>query len=95
MKVGKMTPAGLAQIEAAKRDGRWGTAYDSPGAATIPADFLAGIAKNKRAMAFFQTLNKANLYAIAYRLQTAKKPETRAKRMKIILQMMRDGKKFH
>ena len=95
MKDGKMTPAGLAQIEIAKRDGRWGTAYDSPGRATIPADFLAALAKNKRATAFFQTLNKTNLYAIAYRLQTAKKPETRAARMKIILQMMKDRKKFH
>ncbi len=95
MKEGRMLPAGLAQVEAAKRDGRWGAAYDSQRGATIPADFLEALAKNKRAHAFFRTLNKANLYAIAYRLQTAKKPETRAKRMQAILQMMKDRKAFH
>jgi len=95
MKEGRMMPAGKAQVDAAREDGRWEAAYDSPGASTIPADFLEALAKSKRAMAFFQTLNRANLYAIAYRLQTAKKPETRAKRMKAILQMMKEGKKFH
>lgn len=95
LKAGKMMPPGLAQVEAAKRDGRWAAAYDSSSAAALPADFLEALAKNKRAEAFFRTLNKANAYAIAYRLQTAKKPETRARRMKLILQMIRDGKKFH
>jgi uncharacterized protein YdeI (YjbR/CyaY-like superfamily) len=95
IKAGKMTPAGLAQIEAAKADGRWDAAYSSPAANAIPEDFLEALAKNKRAKAFFDTLNKANLYSIAYRLQTAKKPETRIARMKTILQMMKDGKKFH
>jgi uncharacterized protein YdeI (YjbR/CyaY-like superfamily) len=95
IKDGKMKPAGLAQIEAAKADGRWDAAYSAPGVATIPADFLEALAQNKRARSFFETLNKANLYSITYRLQTAKKPETRAARMKTILQMMKDGKKFH
>ena len=95
IKAGKMTPAGLAQIEAAKADGRWDAAYSSPAANAIPEDFLEALAKNKRAKAFFDTLTKANLYSIAYRLQTAKKPETRVARMKTILQMMKDGKKFH
>jgi|SRR5262245_9699890 len=92
---GRMMPAGLAQVEAAQKDGRFGAAYDSPSASTIPADFLQELSKSKKAQAFFRTLNKANLYAIAHRLQTAKKPETRAKRMTLILRMMKDEKKFH
>jgi uncharacterized protein YdeI (YjbR/CyaY-like superfamily) len=61
----------------------------------VPEDFLEQLSKNKKAKAFFDGLNKANQYAIAWRLQTAKKPETREKRLKEILKMMRDGKKFH
>jgi len=74
----RMKAAGRKAIDAAKKDGRWTTAYDSPSKATIPEDFLAALRKNTKAKAFFESLNKANLYAIAYRLQTAKKPETRA-----------------
>jgi uncharacterized protein YdeI (YjbR/CyaY-like superfamily) len=95
VEAGKMMPPGQAQIDSAKKDGRWGASYPAPVDATIPEDFLAALAKNKRALAFFQALNKANLYSIAYRLHTAKKPETRAKRMTLILQMMRERKKFH
>jgi uncharacterized protein YdeI (YjbR/CyaY-like superfamily) len=94
-KSGEMTPAGMKAVEAAKADGRWTAAYASPKNAVPPDDFLKALAKNKKAMAFFETLNRANLYAIVYRLQTAKKPETREKRMKLILAMMRAGKKFH
>jgi uncharacterized protein YdeI (YjbR/CyaY-like superfamily) len=90
-----MKSAGQAEIEAAKKDGRWNTAYDSPSSATIPEDFLKALRKNKKAEAFFKTLNKTNLYSIAYRLQTAKTPETREKRMKAILEMMAKGEKFH
>ena len=90
----RMKPAGLKAVEAAKNDGRWDSAYDPPSAATIPADFLQALSKNKKAKAFFETLNKANLYSIAWRLQTAKTPETREKRMKVILAMMAEGKKF-
>jgi uncharacterized protein YdeI (YjbR/CyaY-like superfamily) len=61
----------------------------------VPEDFLQQLLKNEKAEAFFDGLNKANLYAIAWRLQTAKKPETRGKRLKEILEMMREGKKFH
>ncbi|HEV7645220.1 MAG TPA: YdeI/OmpD-associated family protein [Pyrinomonadaceae bacterium] len=92
---GKMTPAGQAQIDAAKADGRWSIAYDSHSTMEIPEDFLKALAKNKKAKAFFDTLNRANLYSIAFRLQTAKKPETREKRMKLILEMMKNGEKFH
>lgn len=92
---GKMQPAGLEKVEAAKKDGRWEAAYDSPKNMIIPDDFLKELAKDEKAKAFFETLNKANTYAIAWRLQTAKKPETREKRMKAILAMMAKGEKFH
>ncbi len=92
---GKMRPAGQAQIDAAKADGRWGLAYDSHSTMEIPEDFLKALAKNKKAKAFFDTLNKTNLYSIGFRLQTAKKKETREKRMEQILNMMKNGEKFH
>ncbi len=94
-KAGKMKAAGQEQIDAAKADGRWSVAYDSHSTMEIPEDFLKALAKNKKAKAFFESLNKANLYSIAFRLQTAKKPETREKRMKQILEMMKNGEKFH
>jgi uncharacterized protein YdeI (YjbR/CyaY-like superfamily) len=95
LRLGKIKEAGHRAIEAAKKDGRWEAAYHSPGRATIPKDFVAALSSNKKARAFFGTLNKTNLYSIAWRLQTAKKPETRARRMKAILQMLAKGKKFH
>ncbi len=91
----KMQPAGLAQIEAAKADGRWARAYDAGSTSTIPEDFLKRLSRDKKSKTFFETLNKANRYAITYRLQTAKKPETREKRMLAILEMMKKGEKFH
>ena len=94
-KAGRMQPAGLRAVEAAKADGRWDQAYDSPGNMVMPADFLALLAANKKAHAFFQTLNKANTYAIAWRLQTAKKPETRQRRMAAIIDMLAQGEKLH
>lgn len=95
IKSGEMTPAGLAVIEAAKSDGRWTKAYDSPGSAKVPDDFLKALENNKKAKTFFETLDKRNVYSIVYRLQTAKKPETREKRMKLILEMLKKGRKFH
>jgi uncharacterized protein YdeI (YjbR/CyaY-like superfamily) len=95
IKAARMKPAGLREVTAAKKDGRWKRAYDSPSAATIPTDFLAELAKDKKAQSFFEGLNRANLYAIAYRLQTAKKAETREKRMRSILAMLARGEKFH
>jgi uncharacterized protein YdeI (YjbR/CyaY-like superfamily) len=92
---GKMKPAGLREVEAAKRDGRWDKAYDSPRNAILPEDFLKELDKDKGAKAFFETLNKANTYAIAWRLQTAKRAETRERRMKAILEMLARGEKFH
>jgi uncharacterized protein YdeI (YjbR/CyaY-like superfamily) len=91
----RMQPAGLKEVEAAKNDGRWEAAYDSPKNMEVPADFLKELKKDKKAFEFFKTLNKTNIYAIAWRLQTAKKPETRQKRMKVLLEMMKDNKKIH
>lgn len=95
IKAGLMKPAGLAEVEAAKADGRWEQAYESPSNMTVPADFLDELAKHKKAKAFFETLNKTNIYSIVWRLQTAKKPETRIKRMQAILEMLKKGEKFH
>ena len=85
---GRMKPSGVKEVEAAKKDGRWEKAYHPPTEMEIPDDFLKELAKNKEALAFFESLNKTNKYAIAWRLQTAKKPETRERRMKKILEMM-------
>jgi uncharacterized protein YdeI (YjbR/CyaY-like superfamily) len=95
VKSGDMTAAGLEEIVAAKTDGRWQAAYDSFGSASIPDDFIKLIAANKKAKSFFETLNQTNLYSIAYRLQTAKRPETRQKRMQAIIEMLARGEKFH
>ncbi len=91
----RVKPAGLIQIENAKKDGRWEKAYSSPANMKVPDDFLKLLSKNKKAKAFYDSLNKANTYAIGWRLQTAKKPETRKRRMEVLLQMMKDGKKLH
>jgi uncharacterized protein YdeI (YjbR/CyaY-like superfamily) len=95
IKEGQMTPAGLKEVEAAKADGRWAAAYDSPANATVPPEFVEELARNPKAKQFYATLNKANLYSIAYRLQTAKRPETKIKRMKTIIDMLARGEKFH
>jgi uncharacterized protein YdeI (YjbR/CyaY-like superfamily) len=87
--------SGLEQVDLAKKDGRWSRAYDSPKDMKIPGDFLAELKKHKKAYAFFETLNKANLYSIAWRLQTAKKEETRKKRMADMIEMLKKGEKFH
>ena len=95
VKAGHVTPAGMAAVAAAKADGRWQAAYVSPRNAAPPEDFLKELEKNRKAKAFFESLNRANVYSIVYRLQTAKRPETRAKRMALILTMMAQGKRFH
>jgi uncharacterized protein YdeI (YjbR/CyaY-like superfamily) len=93
--LGKMKPSGLAEVERAKADGRWARAYDPPSEMKIPGDFIKELSKNKKAKAFFESLNKTNKYSIAWRLQTAKKPETRERRMKAILDMLAKEQKFH
>lgn len=95
IKENKMQPSGLVQVEEAKKDGRWDRAYDSPKNMVIPEDFLKELKKDPSALEFFNTLNKTNVYAITWRLQTAKKPETREKRMKELLQMLKNKQKLH
>jgi uncharacterized protein YdeI (YjbR/CyaY-like superfamily) len=91
----RMQSPGLKEIETAKKDGRWDKAYDSPSQMEIPSDFLAILEKDQQSYEFFKTLNKANIYAIAWRLQTAKTLETREKRMKVLLEMMKNRQKLH
>ncbi|MGV3624155.1 MAG: YdeI/OmpD-associated family protein [Archangium sp.] len=81
IKEGRMQPQGLAHVDAAKADGRWDAAYAGSAEMVIPDDFLAALEKNRAAAKFYPTLKKASLYRIAWRLQNAKKPETRVKRI--------------
>ncbi len=90
-----MHKSGLAEIEKAKAYGRWEKAYDSPANMKVPDDFLKEISKKQKAFAFFETLNKTNKFAIVFRLQTAKKPETRLRRMEKIIKMMEQGEKLY
>ena len=92
---GEMKPAGLKTIELAKQDGRWDAAYESQRNITVPDDFQAALDKNKEAKAFFATLNSANRYAILFRIQTAKKAETRAKRIQQFVEMLERNEKIH
>lgn len=94
-KEGKMKPAGLAAVEAAKADGRWDRAYESPSNMTLPDEFLKRVEKNKKAKIFFETLNKTSRYAFAFQLQTAKKPETRERRMQKFLAMLEKGETLY
>ena len=92
---GAMRPAGLAEVEAAKADGRWDAAYAGQRAATVPDDLKQELDRNKAAGDFFATLDSANRYAILYRLQEAKKPETRQKRLLKFVAMLERGEKIH
>ncbi|MFP2930694.1 YdeI/OmpD-associated family protein [Pyxidicoccus sp. 3LG] len=92
---GKMQPSGLAAVESAKKDGRWGAAYDSQSKATVPEDLAAALAANARAAAYFATLNAANRYAILWRVHTAKKAETRARRIAQFVEMLSRQEKLH
>lgn len=94
-KEGRMQPSGIKAVQSAKKDGRWDKAYDSPSKMEIPADFMKALAKDKKAKEFFNTLNRANRYAIAWRLQTAKKFETRQRRVGVIVGMLKKKEKFH
>ena len=85
---GEMHSSGLAAIEAAKADGRWDRAYDSAATVTVPEDFQTALAQHPKAKAFFETLKGANRYAILYRIQSAVKPETRARRIAEFVAML-------
>jgi uncharacterized protein YdeI (YjbR/CyaY-like superfamily) len=92
---GEMKPAGLEEIERARKDGRWEAAYDSPSAAAMPADFEKELDRHPKAKAFYKTLNRASSYAITWRIQTAKKPETRERRIKTFVEMLEKGETLH
>ncbi len=92
---GKMKPAGLAEVERAKADGRWESAYESQGRAAIPDDLQAALESNPKAKEFFSTLESYNRYAILFRIQTAKKPETRARRIREFIGMLERHEKIH
>ena len=91
----RMRPAGLAQVEAARADGRWTAAYESQGNATVPPDLRSALDANPTAAAFFATLRGANRYAILYRVQDAKRPETRARRIDRFVAMLARGETLH
>lgn len=95
VKTKKMALAGLREIERAKRDGRWDAAYDSSSKATVPGDFQAALDGNARAKAFFGTLDSRNRYSVLFRIQTAKKAETRAKRISHFILMLERHEKVH
>jgi uncharacterized protein YdeI (YjbR/CyaY-like superfamily) len=92
---GRMKPAGLAEVERAKQDGRWEAAYDSQRVATIPDDFQDALDSHPQAKAFFDTLASRNRYAILFRIQTARKAETRAKRIREFIQMLEKQEKLY
>ena len=92
---GRMQPAGLRQIELAKADGRWATAYDSQSKGSVPDDFQRELDEHAQARAFFGTLNSVNRYAILRRIQMAKRPETRAAHIKKFIEMLSRGQKLH
>ena len=91
----QMQPAGYAAIEAAKADGRWDRAYDSPGSATVPDDLQTALEEHPEAKAFFEQLKSANRFAILYRIQTAVKPETRARRIEKFVAMLGRGETIY
>ena len=92
---GRMRPAGLAEVERAKADGRWQAAYDGVRASTVPDDLAAALAADPAAAQFFEALDRQNRFAILYRIQDAKKPETRARRIETFVAMLAEGKKLH
>ncbi len=92
---GRMKPAGLREVEQAQADGRWERAYESQSRVTVPEDLARALAANEQARAFFATLDSTNRYAILYRIGTAKRPETRAKRIDAFVAMLTEHKKIH
>jgi uncharacterized protein YdeI (YjbR/CyaY-like superfamily) len=92
---GRMKAGGLKAIEAARADGRWEGAYDSPRSATVPEDLERALAANPTAKSFFESLNSANRYAVLFRVQTSRKPETRARWIERLVGMLERGEKLH
>lgn len=92
---GEMKPAGLREVERAKADGRWDAAYEAQSTATVPEDLQRELDANDKAREFFSTLDSRNRYAILHRMQDAKKPETRTRRIEKYVAMLREGKKIY
>lgn len=92
---GRMQAGGLAAIERAKANGRWTAAYDSHRTAQVPPELEAALGRNPKAKAFFEALNSQNRYAILYRIQTAKKVETRQRRIDQFIRMLEQHQKLH
>jgi uncharacterized protein YdeI (YjbR/CyaY-like superfamily) len=92
---GRMFPRGLREVEAAKADGRWDAAYAGPAGSTVPDDLAAALAASPEAAAFFETLTSQNRYAILYRVEEAKRPETRARRIEKFVGMLERGETLH
>jgi uncharacterized protein YdeI (YjbR/CyaY-like superfamily) len=92
---GRMQPAGLAEVDRAKRDGRWEAAYDSPRLATVPIELQAALERSPQASAFFQTLDSRNRFAILFRIQTAKKPTTRSRHIEQFVRMLENHEKLY
>jgi uncharacterized protein YdeI (YjbR/CyaY-like superfamily) len=92
---GRMEPPGLREVERAKADGRWEAAYDAPSGATVPEDLQRELDANAQAAAFFATLDSRNRCAILHRIQTAKKPETRARRIATFVAMLAEGRTLY
>lgn len=95
IEAGRMQPSGLAQVEAAKADGRWARAYDGARTAVVPDDLTAALDAVPQAKAFFATINASNRYAILWRIQTAVKAETRARRIAQLVEMLARGETIH
>jgi uncharacterized protein YdeI (YjbR/CyaY-like superfamily) len=92
---GEMKAAGMKAIEGAKENGRWQSAYDSATRADVPADLQAALEANGRAKAFFETIDRQNRYAILWRIQTVKKAETRARKIRQYVEMLARHEKIH
>jgi uncharacterized protein YdeI (YjbR/CyaY-like superfamily) len=92
---GRMQPAGLAEMDRAKQDGRWDAAYDSPRVAMVPAEFQAALERNPRASTFFRTLNSRDRFAILFRIQTARTPATRTRRIERFIRMLANHEKIY
>jgi uncharacterized protein YdeI (YjbR/CyaY-like superfamily) len=95
IEAGKMRSTGLAEVEAAKADGRWDAAYEGQRTAAVPPDLQRELDANPGAKEFFEGLDSANRYAILYRLDEAKKPETRERRLRKFVAMLERGEKVH
>ena len=93
IEAGMMQPPGLREVERAKADGRWDAAYDSSATATVPEDLERALRRNKKAREFFETLSPSSRYSILYRIQDAKRPETRARRIAQFVEMLARGEK--